>query len=82
MLVVEALTSEGILGLDFLEGNVRTINTASRCLQFAKKNVSLPLYRPLVSAPLHLINVHLTQTVQLSARSTMATPEELVIGGD
>ena len=44
MLVVGSLTSEVILGLDFLEANSCTINTATSCLHSGQRNVPLPLY--------------------------------------
>ena len=83
MLVVDSLTTEGILGLDFLEANACTINTATRCLHFNQRNVSLPLHRPAIAA--NAVNVYLTQTIQLPARSiqeVMATPEQPLIGGE
>ena len=50
MIVVDSLTSEGILGLDFLAANACTINTAMRCLHFNQRNVSLPFHQPVITA--------------------------------
>lgn len=70
MLIVDSLTSEGIIGLDFLEYHSCTINTATRCLHFGKNNMSFPLYCPSTPA-VHSIDVRLTQTVQIPARSIL-----------
>ena len=43
MLIVDDLTTEGILGLDFLEANSCSVNMAnSRCIHFADKKIVFP----------------------------------------
>ena len=39
MLIVDQLTTEGILGLDFLEANSCSVNMANRCIHFPEKKI-------------------------------------------
>ena len=65
MLVVDSLSVEGILGLDFLEANACCINTATRCLYFRERSISLPLYGSPSSSSSSAapVSVILTETV-------------------
>ena len=87
MLIVDSLSVEGILGLDFLEANACCINTATRCLHFSERNISIPLYGSSSSSSSSVapVSVILTETVRIPTRSlleVMAVPQEPVLGGN
>ena len=86
MLIVDQLTTEGILGLDFLEANSCSVNMANRCIHFPDRKLSFPLYAISSTANQSVlpIRVVLRETIQIPARSQMeivGVPQEPVIGG-
>ena len=86
MLIVDQLTTEGILGLDFLEANSCSVNMANRCIHFPDKRLSFPLYAISSTANQSVlpIRVVLRETIQIPAMSQMeivGVPQEPVIGG-
>ena len=86
MLIVDQLTTEGILGLDFLEANSCSVNMANRCIHFPDRKLSFPLYAISSTANQSVlpIRVVLRETIQIPAMSQMeivGVPQEPVIGG-
>ena len=86
MLIVDHLTTEGILGLDFLEANSCAVNMANRCIHFPDRKLSFPLYAISSTANQSVlpIRVVLPETIQIPAMSQLeiiGVPQEPVIGG-
>ena len=67
VVVVSPLTSEAILGLDFLQKEKATIDLTSKVLQLKQQGKSLPLEDPDVPPPLgiHKVSVCAMDTVEL-----------------
>ena len=63
VLVASALTSEAILGLDFLEANKCLLGMADRCLTFPERGVSLSLCDPSSDPELVQARVTLEETI-------------------
>ena len=86
MLIVDQLTTEGILGLDFLEANSCSVNMANRCIHFPGRKLSFPLYAISSTANQSVlpIRVVLPETIQIPAMSQLevvGVPHEPVVGG-
>ena len=77
VVVAEGLTTDGILGLDFLESNSCTINTGRRTLQCGNVSMTVPLTSP--SEPLvSQCAVVLTETTRIPPASELEVMAETV----
>ena len=84
VVVVSSLTSEGILGLDFLRMQKASINLEKAELHLAHQKCTLPLCRPTAQSVDTRVKVHATSTVEVPAYSeleVMACLEKPVSGG-
>lgn len=73
VVVVEGLTTDVILGLDFLEGNRCTIDLGRRALQYGDTDPSAPMERPSIisTATVRTVGVTLAKTLKVPAYSEM-----------
>ena len=75
MMIVKALATEGILGMDFLKDNECTINVGEGLLHITSKGITLPLRCPSVSGGDGKVGVCLKQVIQVPAMSDMEVLE-------
>ena len=85
VVVVDGLTAEAILGLDFLEAHECTIQIQKKLLMLPKHNVSLPLRRAKATSTPSIASVRIQQTQHVPAQSEveiMAQVDDFISGGE
>ena len=71
VIVVDSLTSEAILGKDFLKDNRCVVNVGRNTLHFETHGITLPLNSPPVSQQVARVIVSISETLEVPPRSEM-----------
>ena len=77
VVVVDALTTEGIFGMDFIRQHLCTIDIPSDCLLLTHQGITVPLQGSDCSSSCY--PVRLVQTVKIPPRSELETVGELSV---